>query len=100
MKHFNKMKPHELEIMALMAGEAAEVVKDIGKTIQHGWDSCDPTKGDSPTNRELIAREVGDLIGVVNYAVNKGWLDMRVIKKYAETKMGKAAKYLHHQDEK
>jgi len=43
MEHFNNLNPAELERLAILAEEAAEVVQIANKIIRHGYASYHPT---------------------------------------------------------
>lgn len=87
----------EIERLAILAEEAGEVVQAVGKVLRHGWESTHPDGG--PTNREVLERELGDLIGVQRFLCRAGDLDGARIDVAAMSRVEKMAPYLHHQGE-
>lgn len=57
----SKLSPAELERLAILAEECAEVVHIIGKIVRHGYESYHPESDSSITNRKLLEKELGDL---------------------------------------
>lgn len=57
------MTTKQEHFLACLAEEAGEVVQAVGKILRFGLDDKHPKTGDVP-NRELLAREIDDLIGV------------------------------------
>lgn len=49
----------EVELLTMIAEEAAEVVQAVTKTLRHGLESRHPDGG--PTNREALSGELADL---------------------------------------
>lgn len=91
---FNDLSPAEAERLAVLAEEAGEVVQAVCKILRHGYES-EPPGGGLP-NREYLAREVGDLLGVLDLMVERFDLDDALLAKYRREKQGRMAKYLHH----
>lgn len=91
------MKHSELERLALLAEECGEVQVAIGKILRHGWESVDPTCADSPTNRQFLETELGDVMYAMQLMGDAG--DIRPNR--VATAKGKAAankpQWLHYQ---
>lgn len=51
------------EKLILLVEECGEVIQAATKCLRFGWDRNQPDYG---VNHEVLAREIGDLIGVVN----------------------------------
>ena len=64
-KFQNDLTPAEVERLALLAEEAAEVIQVVGKIIRHGYESTHPNGGKN--NRELLEHELSDLIWTEAY---------------------------------
>ncbi len=65
-----KTQAHELtdkqkEYLLILAEECSEVIKVITKTFRFGLDSKNPYIPDSPTNKEELIQEIGDVMAMV-----------------------------------
>lgn len=92
---FNGLSPAELERLAKIAEEAAEVIQAIGKILCHGYESRHPDGG--PTNRRLLETELGDLRSVTSMAIAADDLSQEFINIAEMEKDVSVKKYLHHQ---
>lgn len=100
----NGLSEAEAERLAMLLEELGEVQQIIGKILRHGYESRDPTKDDSPTNRALLERELGDVSAIVElmsghiYTAAKD-LKPSKIEAAAEKRIQKILKkkYTHHQ---
>lgn len=88
------MSPAELERLAWLAEECAEVIQAIGKIIRHGYESKDPTNPDHEGNRADLIRELSDVTAAVLLMDREGDITMNEILMKAQARHGK---YLHHQ---
>lgn len=86
--------PHELESLALIAEECAEVVAIIGKALRHGLDSCHPVDG--TVNRDEIARELGQVGCAIQIAIDLGILRSTDIDTGLADKWKNVGRFLHH----
>lgn len=97
---FNGLTPAEAERLALLAEECGEVVQIIGKILRHGYESTHPEGG--PTNREALAREVGDIFAVVEFMRDQhdDLSDMSIEAAHLSknNKLVGCGAYLHHQE--
>ena len=96
MNNFNKLTDAELERLALIGEECSEVGQIIGKIIRHGFDRYHPNGGVS--NREHLQKEIGDALGVIDFAIKRGDLDLEDIEYHRRNKMKNTAPYLHHNE--
>lgn len=73
------------EKLILLIEECGEVIQAATKCLRFGWDRDQPDYG---VNHEVLAGEVGDLLGVID--------DLRlredIISRYRELKMAKAGR--------
>lgn len=94
-KPFSQLTPQEVERLACVAEEAAEVGQVVGKILRHGFHSHHP---DFPmtTNRELLEKELGDLLAVQEMLIRSGDLDVLAIRKHADQKHRNLPNWLHH----
>ena len=83
----------ELERLAIVAEECAEVIQIINKIIRHGYENYHPNNPDV-TNRELLGKELSDLIAVATLLTDTEVLEITDI----PTTLRKKQKYLHYQD--
>lgn len=67
----------------------------IGKILRHGFNSTDPTQDVAPTNRLLLAKELGDLQAAVALMTRNGDLDADEIASYAKDKLRRMTPWLH-----
>jgi len=97
-EHFNKLTPSELERLAHLAEECAEVIQAINKIIRHGYESYDPTNPDHKGNRNDLEREIADVYSVITLMflekdINADNISNIMFKKILRTKK----LYYHHQ---
>lgn len=97
-EHFNKLTPAEAERLAILAEECGEVLQIVGKILRHGYESKHPDGG--PTNRELLALELGDLQAIMTlirqaYDVNSAQVHEHMLVKMF--KITQEKKHIHHQ---
>jgi NTP pyrophosphatase (non-canonical NTP hydrolase) len=97
MKHFNELTPAEAERLALLSEEMGEAAQAIGKILRHGYESRSPLLPGSPTNRETLEREVGDVLCAMNLLTKAHDLDMAKIKEAKQGKEERVGRWLHHQ---
>ena len=106
--NFNKLTPAQDERLALLMEELAEAIHVIGKIMRHGYDSFDPTKKDSPENRQLLLQELGDIDAAKDMMIAAGDLVDGIyqlepgdctlaIERAKARKLHAVTKYLHHQ---
>ena len=94
-QHFNGLSPAEAERLAMLAEEAGEVIQAVGKVLRHGYARSHPDGG--PDNRELLDKEVGDFIAVVQAMRDardiEGWSARDAVNRWHNK-----LKFTHHQD--
>jgi NTP pyrophosphatase (non-canonical NTP hydrolase) len=110
-EQFNGLTPAEAERLFYLLEELGEAQQAIGKTLRHGYESRDPTKAvqvtddsrygtvgwlnTSPTNREMLASELGDVMRAIEMLRAAGDVDGAGI--LAVVAKGAPMKYMHHQ---
>lgn len=94
-RHFNNLTPAEAERLALLAEEAAEVVKAAMKILRHGYESRHP--GTGVQNREHLQEELGDLRAAQIIMFAEGDINRQTVNAASESKLKRAGQYLHHQ---
>lgn len=75
--------------LACILEEAGEAIQIGGKILRHGWSSYSPYDPDGTMNRTLLAQELGDLFGAVDFAISQGLLDQEVIGRYQVARLMK-----------
>lgn len=96
MSHDNKLTDAELERLALLSEELGEVQQIIGKIIRHGYDSFNPYDREGGTNRRLLERELGDLLGAMLIMEHSRDLDHMHIHGARADKLQRVRAWLHH----
>lgn len=76
MSHFNDLTPAEVERLAMLIEECGEVIQIASKVLRHGYDSYHPNDP-STDNRELLSRELTDLISIHVLMMSRG--DLREV---------------------
>lgn len=96
MEHFNKLTPPELERLAILVEEAAEVQQIAMKIMRHGYESAHPDNPDE-TNRELLEKEVGHLQNSILFMMDGNDIDKENVSRFRTKKKKSIQQYLHHQ---
>lgn len=96
-RHFNNLTPAEAERLALLSEECGEVVQIVGKILRHGWDSYHPDRPAGLTNRGMLQKEMGDVRAAMIILCEAGDTIKEQVHEYADEKLKKIGKYLHHQ---
>lgn len=98
MSDFNTgLNAAQIELLDMLQEECAEVIQIVAKMKRHGPMSYHPGDPSKVPNYELMCRELGDVFGVVAALDEKGMILRAVVENFANTKMQRAAPYLHHQ---
>lgn len=95
-EQFNELTPAQSERLYLVMEEAAEVIQMIGKILRHGYWSFNPYDPDKVANRDLLAKELGDLMAVVELLTDTGDVDAEKVSQAKDLKPSKMYHYLHH----
>lgn len=96
MKTRNRLTPAELERLAVLAEECAEVIQIVNKIIRHGYDSYWPEPDD--TNRKRLEEELGDLQLAVSLLQSNDDVSLEAIAERAYKKIDKLAKWTYYND--
>lgn len=89
------MTEAELERLAILMEECAEVQQVIGKIIRFGWEDSHP-KHDNQTNRKLLTQEMADLRVAMNLLLHEDDIDLKEFEEAEGKKLEKINKYLKH----
>ncbi len=90
------MTEAELERLAILMEECAEVQQIIGKIMRHGYESFHPEDENRITNRTLLECELGDIEYICKLMINKRDVSRSSIQKFATQKEENIQQYLHH----
>ncbi len=93
--HFNGLTPAEAERLAMLAEECGEVVQAACKVLRHGYASRHPDGG--PDNRDMLHREVGDVLLVVDALRLAGDMEATTPDRFS-AKRARMFQYSHHQE--
>lgn len=110
-EQFNGLTPAQAERLFYLLEELGEAQQAIGKILRHGYESRDPTKAvpvtddnrggtigwrnTSPTNRDMLATELGDVQRAINMLCQAG--DVSEAGILLVVGKGAPMKYMHHQ---
>lgn len=94
---FNKLSPAEIERLALLIEEAAEVQAIACKVLRHGYGSHNPDDAKAGNNRRQLAKEIGDLRYAIDLMVAFGDVPQEGIHIGRSSAEHKKPQYLHHQ---
>jgi NTP pyrophosphatase (non-canonical NTP hydrolase) len=80
------------EALRILQEECAEVIQAISKIFRFGADMSYPTN-DSPTNRNKLEEEIGDLLAMVEILVAAKYLDETHLSEASKNKKLKLLKW-------
>jgi hypothetical protein len=101
-KKFNGMKNElnlptqaELERLAILVEECAEVQQIAMKIMRHGYESYNPFDESKTTNRNLLNKELGDLEFAARFMMDNNDISRMAIAEQEGLKHEAIKKYLH-----
>ncbi len=86
----------QLERLAILAEECAEVTQIAMKIVRHGYASYNPFDEEQTPNRKLLYKELGDVLFAIHLMHEENDIDMVAIEEHASAKRDKIREYLHH----
>jgi hypothetical protein len=95
-KSFNGLTDAQLERLALVIEECAEVQQIACKVLRHGYSSNNQGKL-AEINRHALAREVGDLLHVIDRLINARDIDGLSVATHSSRKAAQIDSWLHYQ---
>lgn len=96
MKKINSVVKDPLtERLACLSEELGESVQALGKTMRHGLDS---SWNDGPTNRQWLARELGQVTAMTKLMIDAGDIDQNDVERGEIDKYKAVQPYLHTVD--
>jgi NTP pyrophosphatase (non-canonical NTP hydrolase) len=90
-----KLNKSELERIAILVEECAEVQQIAMKIIRHGYGSHNPLDENKINNRELLNRELGDLMFAIKLMQEYFDVNPKSIETHETLKRENIQKYLH-----
>lgn len=87
----------QLERLALLAEECAEVVMAVTKIQRHGFSSYNPLVPGSLTNREALEKEVGHVLCAIQILLDAEDVQGGRIDGWRGRKQAEIHRWLHHQ---
>lgn len=84
----------QLERLAIFNEELGENVQVFGKIIRFGYGSFHPSDPTMTNNRELLEKEVGDILIAIEMMVRAGDLNRNRIFKHMGTKVDKLRQFI------
>lgn len=97
-KFSNQLTDGQTERFALLAEEMGEAIQVIGKILRHGLRSYNPHDKAQTSNRQLLEKELGDVLYACTLLCESNDLDWLVIDDWREAKADRVIPYLHHQE--
>lgn len=79
------------EALRLLQEECGEVIIDASKICRFGFESIHPDGGDN--NLVRFAKEVGDVLCLVEYLTDRGSLNVPDLRRYSDTKKEKLKQF-------
>jgi NTP pyrophosphatase (non-canonical NTP hydrolase) len=92
----NNLSESEIERLAILIEEAAEVQQVATKILRHGYGSHNPFDESKTPNRELLNKELGDLLFAFSLMVDCHDVSSNSIYAHKSNKAEKINQYLHH----
>jgi hypothetical protein len=86
----------ELERLAILVEECAEVQHIAMKIIRHGYESWSPFDDNRTPNRQLLEKELGDLQFIIDKMCHVDDVDKDTIALRSVEKSNNIKPYLHH----
>lgn len=96
-KFSNNLVEAELERLVILAEECSEVQQIVCKIIRHGFESHNPHDDNRTTNRELLEKELGDLLYAIDLLFNNRDVNDLTVSGHEISAPIRKKPYLHHQ---
>jgi NTP pyrophosphatase (non-canonical NTP hydrolase) len=96
--YYAQLSPAELERLAKLAEECAEVIQVVGKIMVHGYASGHPNRPEQGNNRQHLEEELGHVEYLTQLMCSRGDVNADKIWESHQEKSETIGKYLHHQE--
>lgn len=97
-KTVTDMTNAQLERLALLVEECAEVQQISMKIVRHGYESYHPLDQEKKSNKKLLERELGDLVFAIGLLASSLDINMVNVNEHKWNKKNTINKYLHHNE--
>lgn len=92
------MENAQLERLAILVEEAAEVQQIAMKIVRHGYDSYHPLDEEKTSNKKLLEKELGDLVFAIGLLASAMDINMVNVNEHKWNKKNSINKYLHYNE--
>ena len=93
----NHLDDDEMERLAVLIEECAEVQQIACKILRHGYESWHPKDYEETPNRELLENELADVYATMKAMTTAGDFSMRAVTQDWTAVWARKKPYLHHQ---
>lgn len=97
MTTFNELSPAQVERLYYLSEELAESIQAVQKILRHGYESKNPSKVNSPTNRQHLEEELGQVIIAIGLLIETDDIDEVEMILHGEKKVKELGQWMHHQ---
>lgn len=94
---FSELEPDQVERLALLLEELGEAQQAIGKVLRHGYGSHHPDSPLGPDNRDMLERELGDVLAAIEILQMGRDVSLKQIESHKRAKRRRVVHYLHEQ---
>lgn len=89
----DEMDPNYVEVLMLLMEECAEVIQAASKVNRFGASASRSDIENGATKSELLSREIGDLLGLIDAVYLSGLTSETTIRCYRKRKQARLRKY-------
>lgn len=89
------LTPAEAERLAMLAEEAGEIVQACMKVLRHGYESYNPDRPSDGSNRQQLARELGNFDHITTIMFDCGDYEMVDVRVGIDRKRRSLKHYAH-----
>ena len=95
---FNKLTPAEVERLALLAEECAEVIQAVTKILRHGYEGHNTHNVPEFINRKMLEMELGHVMFALRFMRNNQDIDVLAVERAADEKAARISRWLRHNE--
>lgn len=90
----------QIERLAVLVEEHAEVIMAAAKTLRHGYDSYNPDKRHAGNNKSMLETEIGHAHAAAIMMIDHWDISGAAVRSGRREKEGRPSQYLHHQPDR